>query len=151
MAKKGIVFFKEYFDYMDDLTPEQFFELMGMIRDLRYNDIDTPPESVSDRSVRLAWRALRPSVAKSARNAKDYENRKQNESENETATTVQQTQAEEIDVDKNIELFRRCYLGEGKDKMEEKMYVFCQNCGVDFNWLLGKYYEKYPIITNCGF
>ena len=73
---EGMVFYKEYFDYLDDLTPEQFVELMRMIRDLRYYGKDTPVSNVEDRMVRIAWRAVRPSVAKSTRNAKDYQDRK---------------------------------------------------------------------------
>ena len=73
---KGIVFFEEYFDFMDDMTPEEFYEFMGLIRDLRFNGVDTKPEEVNNKVVRLAWRSVRPSVLKSARNARDYEGNK---------------------------------------------------------------------------
>ena len=73
---KGIVFFEEYFDFMDDMTPEEFYEFMGLIRDLRFNGVDTKPEEVNNKVVRLAWRSVRPTVLKSARNARDYEGKK---------------------------------------------------------------------------
>lgn len=88
---EGMVFFREYFDYLDDLTPEEFVELMKMIRDLRYNDKDTPVEEVEDRMVRLAWRAVRPSVLKSARNAKDYQNKKEKKKKKAKSNTTPAT------------------------------------------------------------
>lgn len=72
---QGITFFQEYFDYMDDMTPDQFYEFMGLIRDLRFNGVDTKPQEVEDKSVRIAWRAVRPVVLKSTTNAKAYEKR----------------------------------------------------------------------------
>ena len=80
----GILFFKEYFEYMDDFSPEQFYEFMGLIRDLRFNGIDTNPEEISDKYVRLAWRSVRPSIKKSAKNAKDHQ-KKQSKQETQTA------------------------------------------------------------------
>ena len=69
----GIVFFKDYFDYMDDLSPEQYYQFMGLIRDLRFEGKDVKPEEVEDKSVRLAWRSVRPSILKSSTNAKRYQ------------------------------------------------------------------------------
>ena len=76
MAKTGMMFFEEYFDYMDDMTPEQYYQFMGLIRDLRYNGVDTDANMVEDKIVRLAWRAVRPSVMKSLANAKHYGEKK---------------------------------------------------------------------------
>lgn len=70
-----IAFFEEYFNYMDDLNPEQYFQFMTLIRNLRWKGIDTLPENVTDKDVRLAWRSIRPSIAKSRRNASDFQNR----------------------------------------------------------------------------
>lgn len=61
---------------MDDMTPEEFYEFMGLIRDLRFNGVDKKPEEIENKVVRLAWRATRPSIQKSAKNAKDHEKRK---------------------------------------------------------------------------
>lgn len=74
-----MVFFEEYFEYMDDMTPEQFYQFMGLIRDLRYKGIDTEAKDIEDKDVRLAWRAVRPSVKKSLQNAKDYKKKQQKE------------------------------------------------------------------------
>ena len=71
----GILFFEEYFGFMDDLTPEQFYEFMQLIRDLRFNGVDKDPAEVEDKSVRLVWRSVRPSILKSAKNAKDHKKR----------------------------------------------------------------------------
>lgn len=73
-----IAFFEEYFNYMDDLNPEQYFQFMTLIRNLRWKGIDTLPEDVTDKDVRLAWRSIRPSIAKSRRNHGDLENRRSN-------------------------------------------------------------------------
>lgn len=61
---------------MDDMTPDEFCEFMSLIRDLRFNGVDTKPEEVNNKAVRLAWRSVRPVVLKSTSNAKDYENKK---------------------------------------------------------------------------
>lgn len=94
MAKQGMIFFEEYFDYMDDMTPEQYYQFMCLIRDLRYNSIDTDVNEVEDKVVRVAWRAVRPSVLKSMRNAKDYANRKGNNNEEPEVSTYTPTEEE---------------------------------------------------------
>ena len=71
-----MIFFEEYFDYMDDMTPEQYCQFMTLIKDLRFNNKDVHPEEITDKVVRLAWRAVRPSVLKSTTNARGYERRK---------------------------------------------------------------------------
>ena len=68
--------FEEYFDYMDDMTPEQYCQFIGLIRDMRFRGKDTKVTDVEDKVVRLAWRSVRPVILKSMRNAKDYERRK---------------------------------------------------------------------------
>lgn len=73
---KGMIFFEDYFNYMDDMTPEQFYQFMGLIRDLRYRGIDTDVNEIEDKVVRLAWRSVRHSVSKSKKNAEDYDKRK---------------------------------------------------------------------------
>ena len=72
----GIVFFEEYFDYMDDFSPEQYYGFMQLIRNLRFKGIDTDPADVEDRGIRLAWRSIRPSILKSTTNAKRYNSNK---------------------------------------------------------------------------
>lgn len=89
-----MIFFEEYFDYMDDMTPEQYYQFMCLIRDLRYNSIDTDVNKVEDKVVRVAWRAVRPSVLKSMRNAKDYANRKGNNNEEPEVSTYTPTEEE---------------------------------------------------------
>lgn len=66
---------------MEDMTPEEFCEFMRLIRDLRFKGIDTKPEQVENKSVRLAWRSVRPVVMKSTQNAKDYRKKQQAKSE----------------------------------------------------------------------
>lgn len=73
---KGMIFFEDYFNYMDDMTPEQFYQFMGLIRDLRYRGIDTDANEIEDKIVRLAWRSVRHSVAKSKKNSDNYESNK---------------------------------------------------------------------------
>lgn len=64
---------------MDDMTPEEFCEFMRLIRDLRFNSIDTKPEEVENKNIRLAWRSVRPAVIKSIANARNYTKRKEKE------------------------------------------------------------------------
>ena len=78
---KGMIFFEDYFNYMDDMTPEQFYQFMGLIRDLRYKGIDKDANEIEDKVVRLAWRSVRHSVGKSKKNAEDYDKRKKKEQE----------------------------------------------------------------------
>ena len=68
---------------MDDMTPEEYYEFMTLIRNLRFKEIDTKPEDVENKNIRMAWRAVRPSVLKSKRNARTYENKKNKEQEEE--------------------------------------------------------------------
>lgn len=91
------MFFEDYFDYMDDMTPEQFYEFMGLIRDARFNSIDTNPNEIKDKDVRLAWRAVRPSILKSGRNARHH-NKKQAEQEAEPIDVEEPTPVEESQV-----------------------------------------------------
>lgn len=95
IMKKGMIFFEEYFDYMDDMTPEQYYQFMGLIRDLRYNGVDTNVNDVEDRIVRLAWRAVRPSIMKSLENAKGYEKRKEKVEEAEPVVSTYTESAKE--------------------------------------------------------
>lgn len=97
MAKKGMIFFEEYFDYMDDMSPEQYYQFMGLIRDARYKGVDVDASSIEDKVVRLAWRAVRPSVIKSRKNSKDYENRnKGEEPQVSTYTPTEETNEPEV-------------------------------------------------------
>lgn len=65
------------------MTPEEYYEFMTLIRNLRFKGIDTKPEDVENKYIRMAWRAVRPSVLKSIRNARTYENKKNKEQEEE--------------------------------------------------------------------
>ena len=65
------------------MTPEEYYEFMTLIRNLRFKGIDTKPEDVENKYIRMAWRAVRPSVLKSIRNARTYENKKNKEQEQE--------------------------------------------------------------------
>ena len=67
------------------MSPVQFYEFMDLIRDARFKGIDTHPEEVKDKEVRMAWRAVRPSVLKSARNARYY-NKSNQEPEEQVST-----------------------------------------------------------------
>lgn len=65
------------------MTPEEYYEFMTLIRNLRFKGIDTKPEDVENKYIRMAWRAVRPSVLKSTRNARAYENKKNKKQEQE--------------------------------------------------------------------
>ena len=162
---KGIVFFEEYFEFMDDMTPEQYYEFMSLIRNLRFNGIDTKPEEVTDKVVRLAWRSVRPSIKKSKRNADDHNKKKQREQQEEpqvsTLPVEEQTTTDydpmedafgedqqvynEIDnIDKWLDLFRAKEKGVGRYEMEMSMQDKCTINNYDFNEMRAAYYAKYP-------
>ena len=82
----SIKMFEEYFDYMDDMTPEQFCQFMRLIRNLRFKYIDTNPSDGEDKMVRMAWRCVRPSVLKSRTNAEEYEARKKKKQDEDVKT-----------------------------------------------------------------
>lgn len=84
------MFFEEYFEYMDDMTAEQYYQFMKLIRDVRFKGCDKDPSEIDDKTIRLAWRAIRPSVLKSARNARDYRKNKEKLSKaDEPVATIQ--------------------------------------------------------------
>lgn len=70
-----IAFFEAYFEYMDDLNPQQFYELMDCIRRTRWNGETIDPSTIKDKDVRLTWRSLKPAIEKSRRNAQDYQDK----------------------------------------------------------------------------
>jgi len=122
---KGIVFFEEYFEFMDDMTPEQYYEFMGLIRNLRFNGIDTKPEEVTDKVVRLAWRSVRPSIKKSKRNADDHNKKKQREQQEEpqVSTFTEPVATNPVDAfdptyDDCLETLKQIMDDEGDYKME---------------------------------
>ena len=94
-SSNGITFFEEYFEYMDDMTPEQFCEFMTLIRNLRFKYIDTKPEDIEDKDVRMAWRCVRPVVLKSRTNADDYKAKKAKASEANKPTVVEQQEVDD--------------------------------------------------------
>jgi hypothetical protein len=78
ISREYMYIFKEQFDYLDVLTPVQFYELFRMIRDLRFNGVDTDPKDVEDLMLRGIWISLRTQVLTSARNARKYKKRQEN-------------------------------------------------------------------------
>lgn len=83
MSKK-ITIFKEVYDYYYDgeLTKEQFADLMLLHYQVMWgNGVEV--NDIQDKEVRMIWRTLQHTVKKSAKNAKDYDKRKENaENEN---------------------------------------------------------------------
>lgn len=131
---QGITFFKEYFDFMDDMTPEQYYEFMRLIRDLRFNGIDTKPEDVEDKFVRLAWRSVRPVIAKSTRNAKDYNKKKtQKETQEEEPQVSTQTSLNEC-----INDLMAVYNEKGYESMIYRINHKCREWGYPFDVLKSK-------------
>lgn len=128
---------------MEDMTPEEFCEFMRLIRDLRFKGIDTKPEQVENKSVRLAWRSVRPVVMKSTQNAKDYRKKQQAKSEAEievSTYTAQPTNIlpmeEEFDIPQDFNPEFSNYVGEEKEQ------------SIDTNgkeeWLESLREDKYP-------
>lgn len=90
MSEK-ITIFKEVFNYYYDgeITKEQFADLMLLHYQVMWGDgVDI--KDIQDKEVRMIWRTLQHTVKKSAKNAKDYDKRKQNkENENKPVLTPQ--------------------------------------------------------------
>lgn len=83
MSKK-ITIFKEVYDYYykGELTKEQFADLMLLHYQVMWGN-GVEAEDIQDKEVRIIWRTLQHTVKKSAKNAKDYDKRKENaETEN---------------------------------------------------------------------
>lgn len=129
---KGIVFFEEYFEFMDDMTPEQYYEFMGLIRNLRFNGIDTKPEEVTDKVVRLAWRSVRPSIKKSKRNADDHDKKKQREQQEEPQVSTQ------TPLNECINDLMAVYNEKGYETMIYRINHKCREWGYPFEVLKAK-------------
>lgn len=74
-----ITIFKEVFDYYydGDLTKEQLADLLLLHYETKWGDgVDV--NSIDDKEVKVIWKTLRHTVVKSVKNAKEYENRKNN-------------------------------------------------------------------------
>lgn len=79
MAEK-ITIFKEVFDsyYDGELTKEQFADLMLLHYQVMWgNGVEL--EDIKDNDIKKIWRYLQYTVKKSAKNARDYQKRKENE------------------------------------------------------------------------
>lgn len=76
-SREYIFIFKEQFDYLDILSPEQFYELFRMIRDLRFNGKDIKVKDIDDVTLKGIWVSLRPQILKSARNARFQRNKQE--------------------------------------------------------------------------
>lgn len=146
---QGITFFKEYFDYMDDMTPEQYCKFMRMIRDLRFDGIDTLPEDVEDKVVRLAWRAVRPVVQKSTRNAKNYGDRK-NKTEKEEEPQDDSQPIPKCDLDDTpyfstenelLAYVLRTDEDSGKEAAMETLKAVCDRSQIDFKKMKKEFLE----------
>ena len=75
-----ITIFKEVFDsyYDGELTKEQFADLMLLHYQVMWgNGVEL--EDIKDNDIKKIWRYLQHTVKKSAKNARDYQKRKENE------------------------------------------------------------------------
>lgn len=79
LKSEKITIFKEVFNYYydGDITKEQLADLLLLHYETRWGD-GVEVKDIQDKDVRMIWRTLQHTVAKSVRNAKDYENRKSN-------------------------------------------------------------------------
>lgn len=134
----NITFFKEYFDFMDDMTPEEFYEFMGLIRDLRFNDIDTKPEEVENKTIRLAWRCIRPSIIKSRRNARVYEKKKQTKTEQKEEEVSTYTPTEDI-TDDDLEKIFQAETKESSRDVEWRIRQVAAKTGKTQDWVQSQY------------
>ena len=97
MSEK-ITIFKEVFDYYYDgeINKEQFADLMLLHYQVMWgNGVEV--KEIEDKDVRMIWRTLQHTVKKSAKNAKDYDKRKQNkETENKPVLTPQNNEDDNL-------------------------------------------------------
>lgn len=79
LKSEKITIFKEVFNYYydGDITKEQLADLLLLHYETRWGD-GVEVKDIQDKDVRMIWRTLQHTVVKSVRNAKDYENRKSN-------------------------------------------------------------------------
>lgn len=154
----GIVFFEEYFNYLDDMSPEQYFQFMCLIRDLRFKGIDTDPNLIEDRDLRMVWRVVRPSVLKSKKNADDYKKKqeeKERQKQGQEQCAVQPLSQDEetqqqspsdydlTDIDSTISYLVYVDKSKGKYQREREMNDICRKNNWDFIMVLNKFNKAY--------
>lgn len=150
------MFFEEYFEYMDDMTAEQYYQFMKLIRDVRFKGCDKDPSEIDDKTVRLAWRAIRPSVLKSARNARDYRKNKEKLSKADEPTAAIQVEEIQIDTNPQTQEPQRVFGTQGeaidylveygkthsKHDTEYERNKICREYGFNYKSMIDEYMER---------
>lgn len=152
----GILFFEEYFDYMDDMTAEQYYQFMKLIRDVRFKGCDKDPSEIDDKTIRLAWRAIRPSVLKSARNARDYRKNKEKLSKADEPVATIQVEEAQTDTKPQTQEPQRVFGTQGeaidylveyskthnKHDTEYERNKICRKYGFNYKSMIDEYMER---------
>lgn len=146
--EKGIMIFKETFEYLMDgeLTGEQFAELMKLIYQLRWGD-GVDDKQIKDKDVRLIWKTLKHTVQKSKTNAKQYQKNNtdiqpNSEFENEVPIKIPSIQFEAVhseeqfekDVDDAVnELVDIALDNKGQDAVNEAIFRLSNGISEQYN------------------
>lgn len=75
MADKGFKLWESDYEVLQEMTDSEKAEYITIMCEFYFDGVEVEPKEIESKTVRLAWKARRPVLDKSRRNAKDYSNR----------------------------------------------------------------------------
>lgn len=91
---KYLTFYENWRKNKKWCTPEEWYELEDIILQLRFDGIDTDPDTIENEKIAMIWNNIRPSILKSNRDKRYNDSKKSKQSSN----TLQDTVGTEFDI-----------------------------------------------------
>ena len=91
---KYLTFYENWRKNKKWCTPEEWYELEDIILQLRFDGIDTDPDTIENEKIAMIWNNIRPSILKSNRDKRYNDSKKNKQSSN----TLQDTVGTEFDI-----------------------------------------------------
>lgn len=85
---KYLTFYENWRKNKKWCTPEEWYELEDIILQLRFDGIDTDPDTIENEKIAMIWNNIRPSILKSNRDKRYNDSKKSKQSSNILQDTV---------------------------------------------------------------
>lgn len=85
---KYLTFYENWRKNKKWCTPEEWYELEDIILQLRFDGIDTDPDTIENEKIAMIWNNIRPSILKSNRDKRYNDSKKNKQSSNILQDTV---------------------------------------------------------------
>lgn len=93
---KYLTFYENWRKNKKWCTPEEWYELEDIILQLRFDGIDTDPDTIENEKIAMIWNNIRPSILKSNRDKRYNDNKRAKQ----TSNIIQDTVGTEFDIPK---------------------------------------------------